>query len=183
MLACGFAALAARLRARRRGGLRRGRSTRQSGSPRLPLRARLRRPDPLRPLARGAWRSARRARGGPSRLGLGLLAVAAAAKLTRLSSCRGARVRRPAARPAGRARVARRFVAVAAVIVVPFAVLSPDGLVESVTRQSGRALQIESLGAALLMVGHRLNLYEPGVVSTFGSQNLAGPLPDALARC
>ena len=73
--------------------------------------------------------------------------------------------------------------AVAAVIVVPFAVSLAGRGRESVTRQSGRPLQIESLGAALLLVGHRLGLYEPGVVSTFGSQNLAGPLPDALARC
>lgn len=117
-----------------------------------------------------------------SRLGLGLLAVASAAKLYPFVVLPLALVyvgrrhgRRAALESLG------VFVAVAAVIVVPFAAVSPDGLAESVTRQSGRPLQIESLGAALLMVGHRLNLYEPSVVSSFGSQNLAGPLPDALA--
>jgi Glycosyltransferase family 87 len=116
-----------------------------------------------------------------SRLGLGLLAVAAAAKLYAL-------VVLPLALVYVGRRHGRRaalvslgvFAAVAAAIVVPFAVVAPDGLAESVSRQAGRPLQIESLGAALLLVGHRLNLYEPTVVSSFGSQNLAGTLPDAL---
>jgi Glycosyltransferase family 87 len=117
-----------------------------------------------------------------SRLGLGLLGVAAAAKLYPL-------VVLPLALVYVGRRHGRRaalvsfgvFAAVVAAIVLPFAVISPDGLAESVTRQSGRPLQIESLGAALLMVSNRLELYEPTVVSSFGSQNLEGSLPDALA--
>jgi hypothetical protein len=117
-----------------------------------------------------------------SRLGLGLLAVAACAKLYPLVLLPLALVY------VGRRRGRREalaslsvFVVVAAAIVVPFGAISPDGLAESVTRQSDRPLQMESLGAALLMVGNHLGLYEPTVVSSFGSQNLAGPLPDALA--
>ena len=45
------------------------------------------------------------------------------------------------------------------------------------TRQLGRPLQIESLGASLLLAAHQLGLYEPTVVSSHGSQNLAGVAP------
>lgn len=73
------------------------------------------------------------------------------------------------------------FVAVVALIVGPFALVAPDGLADSVGRQLERPLQIESLGASVLLAAHQLGLYEPTVVSTHGSQNLAGELPDALA--
>jgi hypothetical protein len=73
------------------------------------------------------------------------------------------------------------FAATVAVIVVPFALVSPEGLADSVERQLGRPLQIESLGASLLLAAHQLRLYDPAVVSTHGSQNLAGSLPDELA--
>jgi hypothetical protein len=33
----------------------------------------------------------------------------------------------------------------------------------------------------VLLAGHQLGLYDPSVVSSHGSQNLTGPLPDALA--
>ena len=72
------------------------------------------------------------------------------------------------------------FLAVIAVIVLPFLVLSPGGVAHSLTTQLGRPLQIESLGAGLLLVAHQLGLYAPHVVSTHGSQNLSGALPDAL---
>ena len=73
------------------------------------------------------------------------------------------------------------FAAVLAAIVVPWAVLSPGGVADSVRSQLGRPLQIESLGASLLLAAHQLGVYDPTVVSGSGSQNLAGPLPDALA--
>jgi hypothetical protein len=73
------------------------------------------------------------------------------------------------------------FVAVLALLVVPFAVVAPEGLLDSLERQLGRPLQIESLGASFLLAAKQLGLYDPTVVSTHGSQNLAGPLPDALA--
>jgi hypothetical protein len=73
------------------------------------------------------------------------------------------------------------FLAVIAVIVLPFLVLSPDGLAHSFTTQLGRPLQIESLGSGLLLAAHQLGLYAPHVVSTHGSQNLSGALPDAFA--
>jgi uncharacterized membrane protein len=73
------------------------------------------------------------------------------------------------------------FAATLAVIVLPFALVAPEGLWESVERQLGRPLQIESLGSSLLLAAHQLGFYDPTVVSTHGSQNLAGPLPDRLA--
>ena len=119
---------------------------------------------------------------GRPRLGLGVLGLAVAAKLyplvvlpLALLHVWRARGRREALAGLG------VFAAVLAVVVGPFAVLGWDGLVESVTRQTGRPLQLESLGAAVLLAAHRLGLYEATVETSHGSQNLVGPLPDALA--
>jgi uncharacterized membrane protein len=58
---------------------------------------------------------------------------------------------------------------VVAAAFVPFAVVAPHGLWESLHGQASRPLQIESLGAAFLTAfGH------PSVVSSHGSQNVAG---------
>lgn len=68
-----------------------------------------------------------------------------------------------------------------AVVLVPFAVLAPNGLADSLGRQIGRPLQVESLGAALVFVFDAL--FGSGVVveTSSGSQNLAGQLPEALS--
>ena len=73
------------------------------------------------------------------------------------------------------------FLLTLAALVVPFALVSPGGLADSLGRQLGRPLQVESLGASFLLAAHQLGWYEPTVVSSYGSQNLAGSLPDALA--
>lgn len=76
------------------------------------------------------------------------------------------------------------FGAAVLVLLGPFTILGWDGLSESVRAQAGRALQVESLGGALLLAAHRLGLYEADVVtgSTAAlSRDLAGGLPDALA--
>ncbi len=89
-------------------------------------------------------------------------------------------------RTAGRAAVARAacaFVAVTAVIVVPFAALAPHGLWESFRAQASRGLQVESLGGALLAAGDRLGVYTATVVHHTGgavSYELPGALPDVL---
>ena len=119
--------------------------------------------------------------GGRSRLGFGLLAVAVSAKIY------------PAAiLPLAVVLAARRaswrealtgigiFTLVLGAIVLPFAILSPDGLADSLTRQLSRPLQIESLGSAAVLAAHQIGSYDPTVVSSFGSQNLVGQLPDAL---
>jgi uncharacterized membrane protein len=89
-------------------------------------------------------------------------------------------------RTAGRHAAARAggvFAAVAAVIIVPFLVLAPHGLVESFRAQAGRSLQVESLGGSLLGVADRLGWYSATVVHRTGhtiSYDFAGSLPHAL---
>ncbi len=73
------------------------------------------------------------------------------------------------------------FACALALVVLPFAIVAPEGVADSLARQAGRPLQIESLGAGILLGLHRLGVYEAHVVSSHGSQNLAGALPDALA--
>jgi hypothetical protein len=116
------------------------------------------------------------------RLGFAALSLAVAAKLYPVVLLPLALVY------TGRRRGAREllaalgvFVLVLGATVVPFAILAADGLGHALERQLGRPLQIESLGSALLLAVHRVGSYEPTVVSSFGSQNLTGSLPDALA--
>jgi uncharacterized membrane protein len=119
---------------------------------------------------------------GRERLGLAVLGIAVAAKIYPLVLLPPLLIylaRRQGRREAVIGLVA--FAASLALIVVPFALIAPDGLWDSVSRQLGRPLQIESLGSSALLVAHQLGLYDPTVVSSHGSQNLAGPLPDALA--
>ena len=119
---------------------------------------------------------------GRERLGFAALALAVAAKIYPLVLLPLALVY------AGRQRGGREaaiglgvFAAVLTLLFGPFALVAPDGLVDSFERQAGRPLQIESLGSALLLAAHQVALYTPAVVSSHGSQNLAGSLPDALA--
>jgi hypothetical protein len=120
--------------------------------------------------------------GGRERLGFGLLGLATAAKLYPAVLVPLALVwvaRRRGRREAGIAFGV--FAVMLAAVVLPFAVLSPGGLFDGLTEQLGRPLQIESLGAGVLLAAHQFGIYQPTVVSTHGSQNLAGSLPDALA--
>jgi hypothetical protein len=64
---------------------------------------------------------------------------------------------------------------------VPFVALAPHGVWDSFWNQASRPLQIESLGAAVLLVGHQLFGLGLTMDSSHGSQNLAGSAPDALA--
>jgi uncharacterized membrane protein len=90
-------------------------------------------------------------------------------------------------RTAGRevaTRAGAVFVGVAAVIVVPFFALAPDGLAESFRAQAARGLQVESLGGALLAVADHVALYSATVVHKTGraiSYELSGSLAEALA--
>jgi hypothetical protein len=73
------------------------------------------------------------------------------------------------------------FAAVVALCFVPFLVLSPHGVWHSLTTQTSRPLQIESLGAAILLAGHAVGWLAITMRPSHGSQNLAGGAPDALA--
>jgi len=73
------------------------------------------------------------------------------------------------------------FAGVLALCFAPFLILSPGGVAHSIGTQLGRPLQLESLGASLLLAAEQLGLYDATVTSSHGSQNLAGSLPDAIA--
>jgi hypothetical protein len=118
---------------------------------------------------------------GRDRLGLGVLGLATAAKLypAVLLPVALVYVARRGRQNALAALVA--FMGALLLCFLPFLLLAPEGVWASIERQTSRPLQIESLGAALLLAGKQLGLYEPTVVSTFGSQNVVGSLPDRLA--
>ncbi|MGH3012074.1 MAG: glycosyltransferase 87 family protein [Gaiellaceae bacterium] len=119
---------------------------------------------------------------GRERLGLAVLALAVTAKIYPLVLLPPLLVYLARGKGGREAAIGLGFfTATLAVVVAPFAVLAPEGLVDSVDRQLGRPLQIESLGSSLLLAANQLGLYEPTVVSSHGSQNLVGSLPDALA--
>ncbi len=66
------------------------------------------------------------------------------------------------------------FVGVAAACFLPFAVLAPHGLRESLSGQLDRPLQIESLGAAVLMAAQHLGMRPLATINTHGGQALSG---------
>jgi len=70
--------------------------------------------------------------------------------------------------------------AAVAVVVVPFLALSPHGVWSSIHRQASRPLQIESLGSAVMLAAHQLGDLHLTMVTSHGSQNLAGSLPRTL---
>jgi uncharacterized membrane protein len=70
--------------------------------------------------------------------------------------------------------------AVVAVAVLPFLIVAPHGLWESVARQTTRPLQIESLASAVLLAAHQAGGLTITMESSHGSQNLVGSLPHAL---
>ena len=75
------------------------------------------------------------------------------------------------------------LLAVAAAVVAPFAAYAPHGVFESFRSQAERGLQVESLGASLLLLLDRLGLYDAQVVRTTGvaGRDLAGGAADAVA--
>ena len=87
--------------------------------------------------------------------------------------------RREGARAAAGAATA--FAAAIVAVSAPFVALSPGGVWHSVTAQTSRPLQIESLGSSLLLAAHQVAGVDLTMVSSYGSQNLAGSLPDAFA--
>ncbi len=67
------------------------------------------------------------------------------------------------------------------VVVLPFFVLSPGGMWNTVTLHATRGLQVESLGAAVLLAAHQLTGIGLHTASNSGSQNLSGTGADVLA--
>jgi hypothetical protein len=73
------------------------------------------------------------------------------------------------------------FLTVIVAIVLPFAVIAPGGVWDAFWRQAGRPLQVESLGAGVLLAAHHVFGFELTMESSHGSQNLAGGAATALA--
>jgi hypothetical protein len=119
---------------------------------------------------------------GRYRLGSGVLGVAFAAKLypaALLPLALAWAWRRGGRREAGICLAV--FVGVALACFLPFLVLAPHCVWEALTRQTNRPLQIESLGAGVLLVAHAVAGLDITMRSGHGSQNLVGGLPDAIA--
>jgi hypothetical protein len=72
-------------------------------------------------------------------------------------------------------------VGVFALVFVPFLVLSPGGVWHSISVQLGRPLQVESIGAAFLLVAHNVFGFALAGETSHGSQNVAGGPAHALA--
>ena len=119
---------------------------------------------------------------GRLRLGSGLLGLGVAAKLWPavlvplvVAYVWRARGRREALVCAG------VLGAVVLACFLPFLVLAPVDVLESIWRQARRPLQIESLGSAVLLAAHHAFGLDVTMKSSSGSQNLDGDLPAALA--
>jgi len=72
-------------------------------------------------------------------------------------------------------------VGVPLLIFLPFVILSPGGVWHSFSVQLTRPLQVESIGAALLLAAHHAFGVDVTGETSHGSQNLAGNGADALA--
>ena len=66
-------------------------------------------------------------------------------------------------------------------VFLPFVVLSPGGVWDSLSVQLSRPLQVESLGASLLLVGHHVFGFGLAGETSHGSQNVAGSAAGVLA--
>jgi uncharacterized membrane protein len=68
-----------------------------------------------------------------------------------------------------------------AVVFVPFVAIAPDGVWHSFKVQLERPLQVESLGAAFLLVAHNVFGFDLVGETSHGSQNVAGGAAHVLA--
>jgi hypothetical protein len=75
---------------------------------------------------------------------------------------------------AGALALVAAFAVVSAACFLPFAVLGSDGLRAMFADQLDRPLQVESLGAAVLMAAQHLGMRPLATVSTHGAQALSG---------
>jgi hypothetical protein len=73
------------------------------------------------------------------------------------------------------------FAIVLTAVIVPFAILAPHGLWASIQLQSARPLQVESLGASLLLVAHQLSGVHLTTGVFDGSANLLGGTAAGMA--
>jgi uncharacterized membrane protein len=74
------------------------------------------------------------------------------------------------------------FAITTAIIMVPCLLLSADSFWQSFSYHAQRGLQSESTYASFLLVGHTLGINTVGLEFGFGSNNIASPLADTLAK-
>jgi uncharacterized membrane protein len=70
---------------------------------------------------------------------------------------------------------------VAAAVFAPFLVVAENGVVNSLLTQRNRPLQIESVGATILLLARATGTYSAQVAPDFGSWNLVGDTADLVA--
>ncbi len=112
---------------------------------------------------------------GRNRLGSGVLGLATAAKIYPAVAVPLLAVwlwRREGRRAAW--ACAAVFAAVLAACVLPFLVIAPGGVASSLKGQLSRPLQIESLGATLLLAARHAGGFALHMESSHGSQNIGG---------
>ena len=116
------------------------------------------------------------------RIGLGVLGLAAAAKIFPAVVVPPALIYiwRRYGRTEGIA-CAIVFALVVAACFIPFLWVSPGGVWDSLSRQADRPLQIESLGSSFLLVAHQLGAWTVHLNLSHGSQNQGGSFADAIA--
>ncbi len=119
---------------------------------------------------------------GRNRLAAGVLGVAVAAKLypAILVPLAAVWIWRRAGRREALACLGV-FAGLLLLCFAPFVALSPHGVWDSLVRQTSRPLQIETLGAGVLLVAHAVGGLGITMRSGHGSQNLAGAGADAIA--
>jgi hypothetical protein len=66
-------------------------------------------------------------------------------------------------------------------VLLPFALASPGGLWDTVSLHARRGLQVESLGAGVLLAAHQVGGLALYVGSSAGSQNIVGTRADVVA--
>jgi hypothetical protein len=117
---------------------------------------------------------------GRRTLGLAALGVGAAAKVYPVVILPLALLFRRGREPV--ARDLAVFAAAALVLVLPFMLVGPRGIGHVGRLLVERPLQVESLGASVLLATHRLGAYEPTIYLSFGnSWDLAGPAAKVVA--
>ena len=103
-----------------------------------------------------------------SRLSAGLVGAAMAAKLY------AGAILTPLAMRTGRAGLAWSL-GVGAALTLPFVLIAPGGVAESLFRQLGRGVQIESVAGSVVELASLVGLGEPATIFSSGSWNVAGP--------
>jgi hypothetical protein len=115
-------------------------------------------------------------------LSFGLLALAITAKVYAAAALPAAAIH--VWRTGGRRDLTRAwvtFLGVGAAVVLPFAVVAFGGLGFSFYTQSTRPLQVESLGASILLAADRIGIYDAHMIGgKANSIDLGGAVPTAL---